>query len=122
MKKITTKEEEVMNLFWEKGPMFVREMLEFYDEPKPHFNTVSTYVRELEVKGYLGHKAYGKNYQYYPLINREEYKSLTLSNVVDNYFNKSYLSAVSSLVKEENISIGELKQLIKDVEEGNNKK
>jgi BlaI family penicillinase repressor len=56
MKKITTKEEEVMNLFWEKGPMFVREMLEFYDEPKPHFNTVSTYVRELEVKGYLGHK------------------------------------------------------------------
>jgi BlaI family transcriptional regulator, penicillinase repressor len=122
MKKITTKEEEVMNLFWEKGPMFVREMLEFYDEPKPHFNTVSTYVRELEVKGYLGHKAYGKNYQYYPLINREEYKSLTLSNVVDNYFNKSYLSAVSSLVKEENISIDELKQLIKDVEEGNNKK
>ena len=48
MKKLTKKEEEIMNLFWDKGAMFVRELLEHYDEPKPHFNTLSTMVRNLE--------------------------------------------------------------------------
>ena len=52
MKKLTKKEEEIMNLFWDKGAMFVRELLEHYDEPKPHFNTLSTMVRNLEANGY----------------------------------------------------------------------
>lgn len=52
MKRLTTKEEEIMCIFWEHGPMFVRELLSFYDEPKPHYNTVSTLVRGLEEKGF----------------------------------------------------------------------
>ena len=59
MKKLTKKEEEIMNLFWDKGAMFVRELLEHYDEPKPHFNTLSTMVRNLEANGDVSHKAYG---------------------------------------------------------------
>ena len=42
MKGLTAKEEEIMGFFWEKGPLFVKEMLAFYEEPKPHFNTLST--------------------------------------------------------------------------------
>ena len=49
MKRLTVKEEEIMRIFWEHGPMFVRELLSFYDEPKPHYNTVSTLVRGLEI-------------------------------------------------------------------------
>ena len=49
MKGLTAKEEEIMGFFWEKGPLFVKEMLAFYEEPKPHFNTLSTIVRGLEV-------------------------------------------------------------------------
>ena len=57
MKRLTVKEEEIMRIFWEHGPMFVRELLSFYDEPKPHYNTVSTLVRGLEEKGFVGYKA-----------------------------------------------------------------
>ena len=116
MKKLTRKEEEIMNLFWDYGAMFVRELLEKYEEPRPHFNTLSTMIRILESNGFLSHLSYGKSYQYFPVVNREEYQKGTLFGVIKNYFNNSYLSAVSSLVKEEKISIEELKELISELE------
>lgn len=117
MKGLTTKEEELMVFFWEKGPLFVKEMLAFYDEPKPHFNTLSTIVRGLEEKGFLGHRTYGNTYQYYAVVSEEAFRKGTLKNVISKYFNNSYLSAVSSLVKEEDISLDELKRLINEVEQ-----
>jgi len=116
MKKLTRKEEEIMNLFWEKGAMFVRELLENYDEPKPHFNTLSTMVRTLEANGFLSHNAYGNTYQYYPLVSREDYAGSSFKGLISNYFNNSYLSAVSTLVKEEKITVEELKELIEQIE------
>lgn len=68
MKGLTAKEEEIMGFFWEKGPLFVKEMLAFYEEPKPHFNTLSTIVRGLEDKGFLSHHTYGNTYQYYAVV------------------------------------------------------
>ena len=118
MKRLTAKEEEVMGWFWEKGPLFVRELLSFYDEPKPHFNTLSTVVRGLEEKGFVGHKTYGNTYQYYATVSRDDYRRGTLRGVISKYFNNSYLGVVSSLVQEEKISVEELKALIKQVEEG----
>lgn len=116
MKKLTKKEEEIMNLFWDKGAMFVRELQELYAEPKPHFNTLSTMVRTLETNGYVSHKAYGNSYQYFPIVSREEYAGRSFKGIISNYFNNSYLSAVSSLVKEEKITIEELKALIDQIE------
>lgn len=118
MKRLTAKEEEVMGWFWEKGPLFVRELLSFYDEPKPHFNTLSTVVRGLEEKGFVGHKAYGNTYQYYATVSRDDYRRGTLRGVISKYFDNSYLGVVSSLVQEEKISVDDLKELIKQVEEG----
>ena len=118
MKKLTRKEEEIMNHFWDKGVMFVRELLELYPEPKPHFNTLSTRVRTLEANGYVSHKAYGSTYQYYPVVSREEYAGSSFKGIVSSYFNNSYLNAVSALVKEEKISVEELKELIEQIEKG----
>ncbi len=118
MKRLTAKEEEVMGWFWEKGPLFVRELLSFYDEPKPHFNTLSTVVRGLEEKGFVGHKAYGNTYQYYALVSRDDYRKGTLRSVISKYFDNSYRGVVSMLVQEEKISVEELKELIKQVEGG----
>ncbi|MDD3990269.1 MAG: BlaI/MecI/CopY family transcriptional regulator [Bacteroidales bacterium] len=114
--KLTTREEELMNIFWIKGPLFVRELLELQEEPKPHFNTLSTIVRGLEEKGFLRHNSFGSTYQYYPAISRDEYKQGALKNVVNKYFKDSYLGVVSSLIKEEQISLKELKELIAQVE------
>ena len=118
MKKLTRKEEEIMNLFWDNGAMFVRELLEHYDKPRPHFNTLSTMVRTLEANGYLDHKAYGNTYQYFPVVERKDYAGSTVGGIISSYFNNSYLSAVSSFVKEEKISVDELKELIEQIENG----
>lgn len=112
MKKLTQKEEEILTCFWKKGPMFVKELLEIQDDPKPHYNTLSTIVRTLEEKGYIGYKAYGNTYQYYALITEDDYRKSTLNNVVDKYFEKSYTRVVSSLIEEEKLSIEELQELI----------
>lgn len=118
MKKLTRKEEEIMNHFWDKGAMFVRELLDLYAEPKPHFNTLSTMVRTLEANGYVSHKAYGNSYQYYPIVSREDYAGSSFKGIVSSYFNNSYLNAVSALVKEEKISLDDLKDLINQIENG----
>jgi predicted transcriptional regulator len=115
-KALTQKEEEIMGFFWEKGPLFVKQLLDYYDEPKPHFNTLSTIVRGLEEKGFLSHTVYGNTYQYHAIITEEAYSKATLRQVVKKYFDNSYLGVVSSLVKEETISLDDLKKLIADVE------
>ena len=120
MKTLTAKEEEIMGFFWEKGPMFVKQLLELYPEPRPHFNTLSTIVRGLEEKGYLSHTAFGNTYQVYALVSEEDFSRKPLRGVISKYFNNSFLGAVSSLVKEEDISVEELKELIRQVEEGKN--
>ena len=119
MKRLSAREEEIMGYFWEKGPLFVKEIVGFYDEPRPHFNTLSTFVRGLEEKGYVSHRAFGNSYQYYALVSREDFKKKTLKGVIGKYFNNSYLGLVSSLVKEEEISLDELKELIREVEKAN---
>ncbi len=119
--KLTVKEEEIMSHFWEKGALFVRELLDFYTENKPHFNTLSTIVRGLEEKGFLNHHSFGNTYQYYPVISRDDYKKGALDNVVRKYFKSSYLGVVSSLIEEEEVSLDDLKRLIRQVEESSKK-
>ncbi|HAR38669.1 MAG: transcriptional regulator [Bacteroidetes bacterium GWD2_45_23] len=122
MKELTFKEEEVMNLFWEEGALFVKQLVERYPDPKPHFNTLSTYVRSLEEKGYLSHEVLGTTYRYYPVITEDQYRNGNLKNVVKKYFDNSYLHVVSSLIKEEDITVEEIRKLLEEVEKTNNKK
>lgn len=120
MKRLTTKEEEIMRIFWEQGPMFVRELLAYYDEPKPHYNTVSTLVRGLEEKGFVGYKAYGNTYQYYALVSEKAYKRSALDEVISQYYDNSYTNVVSAFIEEEGLSVDELKALISQIEKGRN--
>ena len=73
IKKLAAKEEEVMTLFWQYGDMFIRDLLNYYDDPKPHYNTVATQVKFLEEKKFLGRRPMGNTYQYYALISEKEY-------------------------------------------------
>lgn len=89
MKELTAKEEEIMNFFWIHGPLFVREILDFYDEPKPHFNTISTIVRGLEEKGFIGHEAFGKTYRYHAIVSATDMGTRSLKSVIKRYFKNS---------------------------------
>ena len=117
MKKLTNKEREVMELFWQYGPMFVRELLEHYEEPRPHFNTLSTIVRRLELQGYLGHKQYGSTYQYHALITEQDYAQSNIFHLVESYVKDSYKGLVSAFLKEEKLSADDLRDLLTHVEE-----
>ena len=116
MKKLTNKEKEIMELYWANGPMFVRELLEHYEEPRPHFNTLSTIVRRLEREGYLGHKQYGTTYQYHALITEQDYAKKNIFQMVDDYIEDSYKGLVSTFLKEEKLSVDELRDLLAQVE------
>ena len=117
MKQLTQKEEEIMDHYWEYGPMQIRELQAHYDAPQPHVNTLATLVKILEEKGFLGHKALtARCFEYFARITREEYRGRSLTAVIDKLFGRSYMSAVSTLVKSEKISVEELKELIREVE------
>ncbi len=117
MKQLTQKEEEIMNHYWEQGAMQIRELQTHYADPKPHVNTLSTLVKILEEKGFLSHRALSARcFQYFATISREEYRGGTLAQVINKFFGRSYKNAVSALVKEEKISLEDLKQLIEEVE------
>lgn len=117
MKPLTNKEEEIMNHYWEHGEMQIRELQNLYDDPKPHVNTLSTLVHILEDKGFLGHEAITQRcYKYFPKLSRDDYRRGTLGNVVNKFFGRSYMNVVSTLVKDEKISLDDLRELIKQVE------
>lgn len=115
MKRLTSKEEEILSYFWAKGPLFVRELLDLQEEPKPHYNTLSTIVRTLEEKGYIGYKVFGNTHQYYALISEDEYRKKTLKQVVDKYFDNSYTRVVSTSIEEEALTLDELQELIQQI-------
>lgn len=111
-----------MRFFWDEGALFVKQLVEKYPDPKPHFNTLSTYARMLEEKGFLSHEAFGTTYRYFAIISEEEYRNGTLRSVVKKYFDNSYLSVVSSLIKEQDISVEEIRNLLDEVEKSDSKK
>jgi len=117
MEKLTNKEEEIMHILWKLEKAFVKDVLQEVDGEKPHYNTLSTIIRNLEEKGYVGYNAYGKTHQYYPIISKEAYRKRFFTNVIDNYFNSSYKNVVSFFAKEEKISIEDLKEIIQLIEE-----
>lgn len=118
MEKLTNKEEEAMQILWKLKSGFVKDLLEEFPEPKPHYNTLSSLIRLLEDKGFVDHKAYGNTHEYYPVISKEEYQRVYMSDIVDTFFGKSYKNAVSFFASEQNISIEELKEIIKMIEKG----
>lgn len=121
MKSLTEKEEKLMTFFWERGPLFVKEILELYSEPKPHVNTISTFVRLLEQKGYVSHTSFGSTYQYFAVVSKEEYSRSTLKSVISKYFDNSLKGVVSALFKDEKLTDDEISELINQVKKSNNK-
>ncbi|MDE6198179.1 MAG: BlaI/MecI/CopY family transcriptional regulator [Muribaculaceae bacterium] len=118
--RLTERESEIMKRLWEHGPLFVRELVALYPDPRPHVNTVSTTVRILEDKGYVSHEAVGASFRYYAVAQPEDFAGRSLSEVIRNYFRGSASAAVSALVDEERITVDELREIIDMVERRKN--
>lgn len=116
MKELTKAEEQVMQILWKLEKGFVNEVLDEMPEPKPAYNTVSTIVRILVKKGFVGYKAYGKTHQYFPKVGRDEYRIFFLQNFMGNYFQGSFQKLVSFFAKENKLDIKDMEELLKYVE------
>lgn len=119
---LTKAEEQIMQVLWDKGKGFVKEIREELSQPKPAYNTVSTIIRILEEKGFVGHHVFGRSHQYYPLISKKEYSKSRLTEMLSNYFGNSFRELVSFFARENNLSISELEELMQEVEKDIEKK
>jgi predicted transcriptional regulator len=120
MEKLTNKEEEILQVIWQLEKAFVKDVVAELPKPKPHYNTISTIIRNMEEKGVVGHNSFGKTHQYYAKISKEDYKKGFMQKTIQNYFENSYKNVVSFFAQEEKISVNELKEIISIIE--NNKK
>lgn len=115
IRTLTKAEEQVMQILWNLEKAFVKDIIERIPEPKPAYNTVSTIVRILQDKGFVSHEAFGKTHRYYPLVSKKEYTKSYMKNFLANYFGNSFQEMVSFFAKEDNMSIAELEELMKEV-------
>lgn len=115
MKTLTKAEEQIMQALWALGPSFVKDIIPVLPAPQPHYNTVSTLIKILVEKGFADFKAFGKSHQYYALVSKEEYSSRSVQHLVKGYFNGSFSNLVSFFVKEKDLSVSDLEQLLENI-------
>lgn len=122
MKELTRAEEQIMQILWSIGSGFVNDVLDRLPEPKPAYNTVSTIIRILEKKGFVGYEAFGKSHRYHPLIGKKEYTRSFMKRFVGSYFGNSYKEMVSFFAQEENLSLEEMEDVRKFIQDQIRKK
>jgi BlaI family transcriptional regulator, penicillinase repressor len=113
VRELTRAEEQIMQVLWSLEKAMVNDLLARLPDPKPAYNTVSTIIRILEQKGFVGHKAYGRSHEYFPLVSKKDYAKSHFRNFVTNYFGNSYRSLASFFTSEENLSLSELEEIRK---------
>lgn len=115
--ELTRAEEQVMQILWEMERAFVKDMIEKFPNPKPAYNTVSTIIRILEKKHFVDHKAYGRTFEYYPVVSKNDYLLSSTNHLTQNYFNGSAKQLLSFFVREKNISVAELEKIMNEISE-----
>jgi predicted transcriptional regulator len=119
-RELTRAELEIMQILWAKDKAFVGDILEAMPEPRPAYNTVSTIVRILEQKGFVGHTAYGRTHEYHPMVGKETYTEQYMDNVLGNFFGGSMVQMVSVLGRNDDLSVkdfDEMIEILKDIRE-----
>ncbi|MBR1569769.1 MAG: BlaI/MecI/CopY family transcriptional regulator [Bacteroidales bacterium] len=114
--RLTEKEEMLMNIFWQHGPLFIRELVQYIPEPRPHYNTVATLVKFLEEKGFVEREPVANTFRYRVKTTERQYRGNSVGEMVARYYNNSYASLVSQFVEDERMDLQELKDLIATIE------
>lgn len=119
MRHLTKAEEQIMQIIWQKERCLVRDIVDELGGEIPQ-TTVSSVVRILERKGFVGHKAYGKTYEYFPLVEKEDFKKSSIKTWINKYFDGSPQQLVSFLVNENELKLNDLDELMKELESAKN--
>ncbi|MBX2924022.1 MAG: BlaI/MecI/CopY family transcriptional regulator [Chitinophagaceae bacterium] len=114
-KTLTKAEEQIMQVLWKLEKAFLREIMDELSKSRPHQNTVATVLKVLVEKGFVGIESFGRIHRYYPLITKEQYSKASLQSIVKSYFNGSVTSAVSFILKDEQLNVKDLELLLKQL-------
>jgi len=114
MMQLTKAEEQIMQILWMLQETTVQDIREKFDEPKPARTTIASVLNILENKGFAMHKSFGRVNIYYPAVEKNEYSKTQLFGMIKNYFNNSLPAMVSFFAKENNLSMGELDELLEE--------
>ncbi len=110
---LTRAELEVMQIIWEKEPLFLNEIYDCFPESenRPAYTTISSFIRILERKGYISHKTYGKSHRYFTLVSKEEYTHRFMQKVMSNFFNNSPSQLLSFFAENGNLTASQYEEL-----------
>jgi len=120
MKTLTKAESEIMLILWRLGEANVNTIIEQMPTPKPAYNTVSTIVRILEQKGFVGYQKEGRSHIYHPVVSEEDYKKSTAKLMAKTYFGGSFKNMVSFFVQKQDLSTQELESILNDLKSNTN--
>ena len=114
MQKLTRAEEEIMQPLWELGSAFLKDLTDAMPDPKPAQSTLSTMLKILETKGFVGHKAYGKSFEYYPVVSRKDYSKAYFGQYLNNYFGGSIKKMLHFFMEEDGLDLQTLDELMRE--------
>ena len=114
---LTPAEEQLMKHLWKLNKAFFKELRAEYAEPRPATTTINTLLKRLIDKDFVAFKLYGNSRQYYPLVSKEQYFSVHMQGLIQNFFNNSVQQFASFFTKEVKMSDEELRQLREMVDE-----
>lgn len=109
--QLTKAEEQLMEYIWKEDKIFMKELLDAFNEPKPAPSTVATLLKRMQDKGFVAYKIFGNSRQYYPLISKEDYFSKHVKGLIKNYFGDSALQFASFFTKQSNLTKSQLEEL-----------
>ena len=113
MKPLTKAEEQVMQALWKLKQGFLKDLMEFLPEPRPHPNTIATLLRILVEKGFAEYEVQGRNNLYRARVSKSDYGKKSIQQLVKGYFDGSAAKLVAQLVADKKLSPEELEELLK---------
>jgi BlaI family transcriptional regulator, penicillinase repressor len=114
---LSNSEEEIMELIWRNEKIFMKEILESFNEPKPAATTISTLLKRMQDKGYVGYELFGNSRQYYALVEKEKYFSKHVKGIIKNNFDNSALQFASFFTTATDLTGEELASLRKIIDQ-----
>lgn len=121
MKGLTKAEEQIMQVLWKLEKGFLKDIVAGMPEPKPAYPTVSTVIRVLVNKKFVGHNTYGKVNEYFPLIEKETYFKSQFKSMVANFFENSW-QGFATFFSDSDLSISDLEAIKSEIDKQIKKK
>ena len=111
MKRLTKAEEQLMKYLWRLEKVYMKDLIDQFPDPKPAYTTVATILSNMVKKGFVGYTQHGNVREYYPLIQKSNYFSEHINEIIENFYSNSATQFASFFTRDSNLSVKELEEL-----------